>query len=107
DETERRRAKQIEFNEQQGITPRSAVRQAVKEIDTGEVLSDDQIEEKVLEQAQALSADERHILSDPKLFSKHITQLEKEMLKASKDLQFEQAARIRDELVRLIAQMLH
>ena len=106
DETERRRAKQIEFNEQHGITPRSAVRQAVKEIDTGEVLSDDQIDEKVLEQAQALSADERHILSDPKLFSKHITKLEKEMLKASKDLQFEQAARIRDEIVRLKAQML-
>lgn len=61
---------------------------------------------KVLEQAQALSADERHILSDPKLFSKHITKLEKEMLKASKDLQFEQAARIRDEIVRLKAQML-
>ena len=77
DETERRRAKQIEFNEQHGITPRSAVRQAVKEIDTGEVLSDDQIDEKVLEQAQALSADERHILSDPKLFSKHITKLER------------------------------
>ncbi len=63
------------------LHPRSAVRQAVKEIDTGEVLSDDQIDEKVLEQAQALSADERHILSDPKLFSKHITKLEKEMLK--------------------------
>ncbi|MFE1971553.1 UvrB/UvrC motif-containing protein, partial [Acinetobacter baumannii] len=36
----------------------------------------------------------------------HITKLEKEMLKASKDLQFEQAARIRDEIVRLKAQML-
>ncbi|MFW1965127.1 UvrB/UvrC motif-containing protein, partial [Acinetobacter baumannii] len=53
-----------------------------------------------------LSADERHILSDPKLFSKHITKLEKERLKASKDLQFEQAARIRDEIVSLKAQML-
>ena len=51
-------------------------------------------------------ADERHILSDPKLFSKHITKLEKDMLKASKDLQFEQAARIRDEIIRLKAQML-
>ncbi|MEM9993005.1 MAG: helicase-related protein, partial [Acinetobacter pittii] len=106
DETERRRAKQIEFNELHGITPRSAVRQVIKEIDSGEVLSDDEIDEKVLEQAQALSADERHILSDPKLFSKHITKLEKEMLKASKDLQFEQAARIRDEIIRLKAQML-
>ncbi len=81
DETERRRAKQIEFNELHGITPRSAVRQAVKEIDTGEVLSDDQIDEKILEQAQALSADDRHILSDPKLFSKHITKLEKRNVK--------------------------
>ncbi|WP_151988378.1 excinuclease ABC subunit UvrB [Acinetobacter oleivorans] len=106
DETDRRRAKQIEFNELHGITPRSAVRQAVKEIDSGEVLSDEEIDEKVLEQAQALSADERHILSDPKLFSKHITKLEKDMLKASKDLQFEQAARIRDEILRLKAQML-
>jgi excinuclease ABC subunit B len=106
DETERRRAKQIEFNELHGITPRSAVRQVIKEIDSGEVLSDDEIDEKVLEQAQALSADERHILSDPKLFSKHITKLEKEMLKASKDLQFEQAARIRDQIIRLKAQML-
>jgi len=106
DETDRRRAKQIEFNELHGITPRSAVRQTVKEIDSGEVLSDDEIDEKVLEQAQALSADERHILSDPKLFSKHITKLEKDMLKASKDLQFEQAARIRDEILRLKAQML-
>ncbi|EOQ64779.1 UvrABC system protein B [Acinetobacter calcoaceticus ANC 3811] len=106
DETDRRRAKQIEFNELHGITPRSAVRQVVKEIDSGEVLSDDEIDEKVLEQAQALSADERHILSDPKLFSKHITKLEKDMLKASKDLQFEQAAQIRDQILRLKAQML-
>jgi excinuclease ABC subunit B len=48
DETDRRRNKQIEFNELHGITPRSAVRQAIKEIDTGEVLSDDEIDEKVL-----------------------------------------------------------
>ena len=44
----RRRNKQIEFNELHGITPRSAVRQVIKGIDTGEVLSDDQIDEKLL-----------------------------------------------------------
>jgi excinuclease ABC subunit B len=106
DETERRRNKQIEFNELHGITPRSAVRQTIKEIDTGEVLSDDEIDEKVLEQAQSISADEQHLLSDPKLFAKHISKLEKEMLKASKELQFEQAARLRDEIVRMKAHML-
>lgn len=107
DETDRRRAKQIEFNEIHGITPRSAVRQKVKEIDTGEVFNDDEIDSKISEQAKALSADERHILADPKLFTKHMTKLEKEMLKASKELQFEQAARLRDEILRLKAQMLH
>ncbi|WP_120430369.1 excinuclease ABC subunit UvrB [Acinetobacter baylyi] len=107
DETERRREKQIEFNKIHGITPRSAVRQKVKEIDTGEVFNDDEIEGKISEQARALSADERHILADPKLFAKHMSKLEKEMLKASKELQFEQAARLRDEILRLKAQMLH
>ncbi len=106
DETDRRRNKQIEFNQEHGITPRSAVRQKIKEIDTGEVFNDDEIDAKISDQAKALSADERHILADPKLFTKHIGKLEKEMIKASKELQFEQAARLRDEIVRLKAQML-
>lgn len=106
DETDRRRTKQIEFNEQHGITPRSAVRQKIKEIDTGEVFNEDEIELSESAQAKALSADERHILADPKLLAKHLAKLEKEMLKASKELQFEQAARMRDEILRLKAQMI-
>lgn len=106
DETDRRRAKQIQFNLEHGITPRSTIRQNIKEIDDGEVLDDDQIEERVSDQARALSADERHILSDPKLLAKQLAKLEKEMLKASKELQFEQAARFRDEIVRLKAQLI-
>ena len=85
DETDRRRAKQIEFNTLHGITPRSTTRQNNKDIDTGEVLTDDQIEGDISAQARALSADERHILADPKLLAKHMGKLEKEMLKASKE----------------------
>ena len=106
DETDRRRTKQIEFNKEHGITPRSAVRQVIKEIDTGEVLDDDQIERQITEQDKAITADERHLMSDPKLFAKHLAKLEKEMIKASKELQFEQAARLRDEILRLKAQMI-
>nr|WP_218947390.1 excinuclease ABC subunit UvrB [Acinetobacter sp. YH16032] len=106
DETERRRTKQINFNLEHGITPRSAVRQVIKEIDTGEEYDDESIDESVSGQARALSADERHIVSDPKLLAKHLAKLEKEMLKASKELQFEQAARFRDEIVRLKAQLI-
>ena len=106
DETARRREKQMAFNELHGIIPRSTIRQNKKDIDTGEVLTDDQVESGIADQHQTLSADEQHLLSDPKLLAKHLTKLEKEMLKASKELQFEQAARLRDEILRLKAQLL-
>lgn len=106
DETERRRQKQMAFNELHGIIPRSTIRQNKKDIDTGEVLTDEQVESNIADQHQTLSADEQHLLSDPKLLAKHLSKLEKEMLKASKELQFEQAARMRDEILRLKAQLL-
>lgn len=115
DETERRRKKQMEFNALHGITPRSAVRQVIQELDTGEDLS----QEQQLQQAQGqylqelqkkakntvlepnLSDDEQHLLTNPKLLAKHIAKLEKEMLKASKALEFEKAGRLRDEMLKL------
>lgn len=106
EETERRRNKQIEFNEKHGITPRSAIRQVIKEIDTGEVYEEDEIDAK-LHKNIALSGDDQHLLADPKLFAKHIKKLESEMNSMAKQLQFEQAARIRDEITRLKAQLLY
>ena len=106
DETERRRNKQIEFNELHGITPRSAVRQIIKEIDTGEVYEDEDNISLQASAERALSDDEQHLIADPKLLTKHLAKLEKEMLKASKELQFEQAARLRDEILRLKTQLL-
>ncbi|WP_084494725.1 excinuclease ABC subunit UvrB [Alkanindiges illinoisensis] len=106
EETERRRNKQIEFNEKHGITPRSAIRQVIKEIDTGEVYEEDEIDAK-LHKHIALSSDDQHLLADPKLFAKHIKKLESEMNNMAKQLQFEQAARIRDEITRLKAQLLY
>ena len=106
DETERRRQKQMEFNAEHGITPRSTVRQMTKSIDTGEVFEDEQLDESALQKNRSVTADEQHLLSDPKLLAKHMSKLEKEMLKASKELQFEQAARLRDEILRMKAMLI-
>jgi excinuclease ABC subunit B len=106
DETDRRRAIQVAFNIEHNITPRSAVRQIIKEIDSGEVLTDDQIEQKIYEQG-GMSGDDRHLIADPKLLAKHMKKLEAEMNNMAKQLQFEQAARIRDEITRLKAQLLY
>ncbi|MBF7687231.1 excinuclease ABC subunit UvrB [Acinetobacter rathckeae] len=99
DETERRREKQMAFNFEHGITPRSTIRQVVKELDAGEDITDDGTD--VVTESDILSADEQYMLANPKVLAKHLAKLEKDMLKASKELQFENAARLRDEISRL------
>ena len=102
DETERRRRKQIEFNTTHGITPRSAVRQVVREIDTGEVV--EPVNDTTLIKSAPINIDE-HLLRDPNLLAKHIKQLEQAMITKARELKFEEAARLRDEVTRLKAQL--
>lgn len=102
DETERRRRKQIEFNAAHGITPRSAVRQVVREIDTGEVV--EPVNDTTLIKSAPINIDE-HLLRDPNLLAKHIKQLEQAMITKARELKFEEAARLRDEVTRLKAQL--
>jgi excinuclease ABC subunit B len=92
DETERRRAKQIAFNAQHGITPRS-VRKQVRDMIDG-VVSDKTAKDD-LRHAQA--AAELETLSEKDL-SKRIKLLEKQMLEHARNLEFEKAARVRDQL---------
>jgi excinuclease ABC subunit B len=95
DETDRRRAKQIVFNTERGITPRSVVKQ-VKEMIDG-VVSDKTAREDL---ARAQAAAEIEVLSEKDL-GKRIKMLEKKMLEHAKSLEFEQAARVRDQLALL------
>jgi len=103
DETDRRRNKQIAFNEEHGITPRSAVRQTLRDISVQEDIYDPN-DTSVLQPTP--SDIDEHLLRDPKLLAKHIQQLEKAMNEKAKQLQFEEAARLRDEVKKLKAHLI-
>jgi len=94
-ETERRRAKQIAFNAEHGIVPRS-VNKRIKDLIDG-VYSDKSAKDdaKAIAEAAAVEA-----MSEKDL-AKRIKLLEKQMLDHAKNLEFEKAARVRDQLALL------
>ena len=95
DETERRRNKQIAHNLAMGITPRT-INKKIKE------LIDGVYSEKSDKGAgkDALRSAEVEMLSEKDL-GKRIKQLEKQMLEHARNLEFERAARVRDQLALL------
>jgi excinuclease ABC subunit B len=94
-ETERRRAKQIAFNAEQGITPRS-VSKKVKELIDG-VYSEKSAKDDLKAAVEAAAVE---VMSEKDL-GKRIKALEKQMLDHARNLEFEKAARIRDQLALL------
>ena len=97
-ETERRRVKQIAYNEERSITPRGIVKQ-VRDLIDG-VYSEkagkdaERLEQEALQRARVEDMSEKDI-------AKEIKRLEKQMLEHARNLEFEQAARVRDQLARL------
>ncbi|MGC3987234.1 MAG: excinuclease ABC subunit UvrB [Pseudorhodoferax sp.] len=101
DETERRRAKQMVHNAAQGITPRAIVKK-VRDLIDG-VYSEksgkeaERIEQAALQRAKVEDMSEKDI-------AREIKRLEKQMLEHARNLEFEKAARVRDQLAQLKAQ---
>ena len=103
DETERRRAKQIAHNEQHGITPTSVVRPIN---DILEAPDNAQASKKTkkgrgagLHQTTADGVDDAVL--PPEQRAKRIKELEQTMYQHARDLEFEDAARVRDQIQRL------
>jgi excinuclease ABC subunit B len=95
DETERRRAKQIQHNLEQGITPRS-VKKQIRELIDG-VYSEKSAKDDLKNAAETAEVE---AMSEKDL-GKRIKQLEKQMLEHARNLEFEKAARVRDQLAHL------
>jgi len=98
DETARRRAKQIAHNEAHGITPKT-INKKVKELIDG-VMSNAAKDDLKAAEALAKSMEGAEALSERDL-GRRIKQLEKDMLEAARALEFEKAARLRDQLALL------
>src|SRR5574340_45213 len=94
-ETERRRAKQVAYNARMGITPKG-VSKRIKDMIDG--VYDVDTAQKELKVAQELAAYGR---LDEKELTREIKKLEKEMLAAARNLEFERAAELRDKLKEL------
>ncbi len=103
EETERRRAKQLEFNAKNNIIPRS-IRKNIVDILVGIKENPNATTDTNLKQV----AEERAAYAKltPKQLDKKIQQLQQQMYKHADNLEFEQAAQLRDEIKRLQQQRL-
>lgn len=96
EETERRRAKQEAYNALHGITP-TTVHKKVADIMEGARDITEQNDER-----QIWSPDiDLHQVQDPKTVTAQIAVLEKAMMEHAKNLEFEEAARVRDQIEQL------
>jgi excinuclease ABC subunit B len=95
DETNRRRAKQLKYNEDHHIVPVS-IHKAIRDI-TDELQS----ERVVGEQRGAYRASKRGEVTSRRELEKVIAELERQMKEAAKNLEFERAAALRDEMYEL------
>jgi excinuclease ABC subunit B len=94
DETERRRTKQLAFNADRGITPRGVMKQ-IRD------LIDGVIDSRGSDRDVAGGQDEHAVERSPQEISKQLIRLEKQMLEHARNLEFEKAAQLRDQLTKL------
>ena len=94
DETDRRRTKQQDHNKEHGITP-TGVKKAIRNS-----IDDKQTEDREQHQYIAKVAEEqaKYAALTPKQLAKRINQMEQEMYRHAQNLEFEEAAQLRNEI---------
>ena len=100
EETDRRRQKQIEYNEEHGITPKSVAR-AVMDIMEG-ARSEPALEKRGKGRSKQVAEQAEDYASlPPAKLAARLEELEQRMFQHARDLEFEEAAQVRDQIRRL------
>jgi excinuclease ABC subunit B len=97
DETERRRTKQQQYNEENGITPQTILK-SIADIMEG---ADPGAQMNAKGYAKVADEEAEYAQMSPKQMAKRVQQLEEQMYRHAQDLEFEEAARIRDQIKKL------
>jgi len=100
EETDRRRQKQIEYNAEHGITPQSVVR-AVMDIMEGARDEPAAARAAAGKARRVAEQDQDYAMLDPVKLVARLKVLEQQMYQHARDLEFEEAARVRDEIRRI------
>ncbi len=94
DETERRREKQIIYNEQHGITPKT-IRKAVADVMEGAYAGSVPGAKRYAKVAEEVA---EYAALSPEILGRKVKKLEKQMYQHAQNLEFEEAARVRDQI---------
>lgn len=94
DETARRRERQLAHNIEHGIQPATIVKQVADVMESAYPVPG-------RHKRRAAEQGERYDLMTPEQLMKRAAKLEKQMLRHARDLEFEEAARLRDEIRRI------
>ena len=104
DETERRRNKQIEHNKSQGIVPKTIFKDVADILEGARVVpgkKGKKSRSQVAEPQSTYLSDSIESATSPKQITGLITELENKMFDHAQNLEFEQAAQLRDEVTKL------
>ncbi|MGB8920510.1 MAG: excinuclease ABC subunit UvrB [Pseudomonas sp.] len=105
-ETERRRDKQIAFNLENGITPKGVFKDVADIMEGATVPGSRSKKRKGMAKAAEENAKYEAELRSPSEITKRIRALEEKMYQLARDLEFEAAAQMRDEIAKLRERLL-
>ncbi|UVM18216.1 excinuclease ABC subunit B [Pseudomonas sp. B21-023] len=106
DETERRREKQVAFNQANGIVPKGVVKDITDILEGATVPGARSKKRKGMAKAAEEAGRYEVELQTPAQITKRIKQLEEKMFQFARDLEFEAAAQLRDEIGQLRERLL-